>query len=174
MQLTIPEFSLILLTGASSAGKTTFARRHFRPTEVISSDHCRALITDDEADQTVSADAFALLHYIVDKRLKHRKLTVVDATNLQLSGRQTLLSLAHYYNCPALAIVLKLPFSTLQERHRLRPDRSFGEHILENHFREVQRTLDSLPFEGFRRTYVLETEEAVNNTVLERAAAEKA
>jgi len=80
MKLTIPELSLVVLIGSSGSGKSTFAKKHFKPTEVISSDFCRGLVSDDENDQTVTGAAFDVLHYIVSKRMQLGKLTVVDAT----------------------------------------------------------------------------------------------
>ena len=64
MKLTVPELSLVVLVGASGSGKSTFARTHFAPTEVLSSDFCRGLVADDENDQSATADAFdvAALH----------------------------------------------------------------------------------------------------------------
>ena len=52
MKITIPELSLVVLMGASGCGKSTFARRHFKHTEILSSDFCRGLVSDDENDQT--------------------------------------------------------------------------------------------------------------------------
>jgi protein phosphatase len=72
--LTIPDFALVVLIGSTGSGKSTFAARHFLPTEIISSDRCRALVSDSETDQDVSADAFDLAREIAGKRLKHRKL----------------------------------------------------------------------------------------------------
>jgi len=76
MKITFPELSLVVLIGASGSGKSTFARQHFLPTEVISSDYCRGLVSDDENNQAATADAFELLHFIVAKRLTAGKLTV--------------------------------------------------------------------------------------------------
>ena len=87
-ELAIPELSLVLLVGVSGSGKSTFGRKHFRPTEVISSDFCRGLVADDENDQSATPEAFELLHYIVGKRLKAGRLTVVDATNVQPDARR--------------------------------------------------------------------------------------
>lgn len=81
--LPVTDLSLVVLVGASGSGKSTFARRHFRPTEIISSDFCRGLVADDENDQSASRDAFDVLHYIAGKRLAAGRLTVVDATNVQ-------------------------------------------------------------------------------------------
>ena len=75
----VPELCLVLLIGPSGAGKSTFGQRHFRPTEVISSDVCRGLVSDDQNDLSVTREAFDLLHEIVDKRLRLGRLCVVDA-----------------------------------------------------------------------------------------------
>ena len=87
MTLGIPELSLVVLIGPSGSGKSTFARKHFLPTEVLSSDTCRGLVADDENDQTVTTEAFELLHFIAAKRLAKGKLTVVDATNVRPEDR---------------------------------------------------------------------------------------
>ncbi len=83
--LTIPELSFVVLIGASGSGKSTFARKHFKPTEVLSSDFCRELVSDDENDQTATKEAFDILHFIAAKRLAAGRLTVADATNVRLN-----------------------------------------------------------------------------------------
>ena len=88
MNLTFSELSLVLLVGPAGCGKSTFARRHFRPTEVVSSDFFRGLVCDDENNQAASRDAFELLHEVVARRLAWRRFTVVDATNLQRHALQ--------------------------------------------------------------------------------------
>lgn len=47
MKLTIPELSVVVLIGASGSGKSSFARKHFKATEILSSDFCRGLVSDD-------------------------------------------------------------------------------------------------------------------------------
>ncbi|RUX35229.1 polynucleotide kinase-phosphatase, partial [Mesorhizobium sp. M7A.F.Ca.CA.002.09.1.1] len=86
--LAIPDFALVVLIGSTGSGKSTFAARHFLPTEIISSDRCRALVSDNETDQDVSADAFDLAREIASKRLKYRKLAVIDATNVRAADRK--------------------------------------------------------------------------------------
>ncbi|HLO28951.1 MAG TPA: AAA family ATPase, partial [Anaerolineales bacterium] len=92
--LTIPELSFVVLIGASGSGKSSFARKHFKSTEVLSSDFCRGLVSDDENNQSVTKEAFEILHFIATKRLAAGRLTVVDATNVQPESRKPLVTLA--------------------------------------------------------------------------------
>src|SRR5215510_13416546 len=120
MQISIPELALIVLVGPSGAGKSTFARTHFKPTEVLSSDFCRGLVSDDENDQSATNDAFDLLHYIARKRLAAGRLTVIDATNVQPEARKPLIALAREYHVLAVALVFDMPERLCQERKGFR------------------------------------------------------
>ncbi len=140
MQITFPELSLILI-GASGAGKSTFARKHFKATEILSSDYFRGVVSDDENDQTCTKDAFDVLHYIAAKRLAAGKLTVIDATNVQPESRKSLLKLAKQFHCFAVAIVFNLPKSVCHDRNKKRADRQFGSHVVRNQTRNLKRSL---------------------------------
>ncbi|MEV6308341.1 polynucleotide kinase-phosphatase [Streptomyces sp. NPDC051840] len=169
--LPVTDLSLVVLVGASGSGKSTFARRHFKPTEVISSDFCRGLVADDENDQSVSGDAFDVLHYIAGKRLAAGRLTVVDATNVQPESRKQLVQLARQYDVLPIAIVLDLPEEVCQARNAARPDRAhMPRHVVQRHRRELRRSLRGLEREGFRKVHVLRTEEEADSAevVLER------
>src|ERR1700723_3305571 len=98
MKLTIPELCLVVLIGPSGSGKSTFARKHFRPTEILSSDYFRALVADSENAQDASRDAFETLHFVAGKRMARRRLTVIDATNVQVEARKPLAELARQYH----------------------------------------------------------------------------
>src|SRR5207248_2531858 len=113
----IPELSLVTLIGASGSGKSSFARKHFKPTEIISSDFCRGLVSDDENDQTASNDAFELLHYIARKRMARGQLTVVDATNVEPLNRKHLIAIAREYHALPVAIVLNVPAKICHDRN---------------------------------------------------------
>ncbi len=90
MKLTIPDFCLVALVGTSGSGKSTFAARHFKPTEIVSSDRARGLVDDDENSHDATDDAFKLVHFIAETRLKRRKLAVIDATNVRQEDRARL------------------------------------------------------------------------------------
>src|ERR1700675_3272467 len=130
MKISIPKLSLVVLIGPSGSGKSSFARKHFVPTEVFSSDACRGMVSDNENNQAVTNEAFALLHYIAAQRLALGRLTVIDATNVQPEARKPLVQLAREYHCLPVAVVLDLPERLCQERNRLRDDRKFGPHVI--------------------------------------------
>ena len=169
MHIKIPEQSLVVLIGASGSGKSTFAERHFKPTEILSSDFCRGLVSDDENDQASTKDAFEVLHFIAAKRLAAGKLTVIDATNVQHDARKPLLELARKYHYLSVAIVLNIPAKVCQERNETRPDRNFKPHVVRNQTSQLRRSLRSLKREGFRNfLYVLSSPEEVEGAQIER------
>lgn len=168
MQLTVPELGLVVLIGASGAGKTTFARRFFKPTEIVSSDVCRAMVSDDENAMDASAAAFEVLNTIVRLRLARGLLTVVDATNVSPEARLPLLQLARDAHVFATAIVLDLPERTLLDRARTRTDRAIAPHAVRNHRNTLRRGLRDLKHEGFRWIFSLRSEEEVAEATLER------
>ena len=168
MSITIPEPSLVVLIGPSGSGKSTFAARHFASTEVLSSDFCRGLVSDDENDQAATKDAFDVLIYIAGKRLAAGRLTVVDATNVQPEARKPLVALAREHDFLPVAIVLNLPEKLCHERNRDRPDRDFGPHVVRNQTRQLRRSLKRLKKEGFRQVFVLSSPEEVATATVER------
>ncbi|KQX12697.1 polynucleotide kinase-phosphatase [Streptomyces sp. Root431] len=160
--LPVTDLSLVVLVGATGSGKSTFARRHFKPTEIVSSDFCRGLVADDENDQSASKDAFDVLHYIVGKRLAAGRLTVVDATNVQQEARRQLVQLARSHDVLPIAIVLDLPEDVCRSRNAGRPDRAdMPAHVIQRHRRELRRSLRGLEREGFRKVHVLRSVEEV-------------
>jgi len=168
MNLVLPELSLIVLIGASGSGKSSFARKHFKPTEILCSDLFRAWVSDDENNQEATKDAFESLHYIAAKRLARGLLTVVDATNVQPEARQPLVALARKFHCLPVAIVLNLSEKLCLERNLSRPDRTFGAHVVRQHTQQLRKSLRGLEREGFRHVHVLNSLEDVDASVIER------
>ncbi|MEV2210447.1 polynucleotide kinase-phosphatase [Streptomyces sp. NPDC050997] len=165
--LPVTDLSLVVLIGASGSGKSTFARRHFKPTEVISSDFCRGLVSDDENDQSATRDAFDVLHYIAGKRLAAGRRTVVDATSVQQDARRQLIDLAKQYDVLPIAIVLDVPEEVCAERNATRDDRAdMPRRVVQRHTRELRRSLRHLEREGFRKVHVLRGVEDVETATV--------
>lgn len=168
MNLKFPELSLVVLIGPSGAGKSSFAAKHFKPTEVLSSDLCRALVSDDENNQAATGDAFDVLHYIAAKRLAAGKMTVVDATNVKPEDRKPLVALARRYHCLPVAVVFNLPEKLCQERNEKRDDRNFGPHVIRQQSRHMRQSIRRLQREGFRHQFVLDSEDEIETVTIER------
>ena len=167
-KFTFPDLSLVVLIGASGSGKSTFARKHFLPTEVISSDYCRALVSDDENDLAATNDAFEILHFVAGKRLAAGRLTVADATNVKPEDRKPLIELARQYHCLPVAIVLNMPERVCQDRNQVRTDRRLGNHVAHRQLQNLRRSLRGLEREGFRHVLIVSSPEEADSIVLER------
>lgn len=167
MKFTLPDPSLILLIGPAGAGKSTFAERFFQPTEIVSSDNCRAQICDDESNQDVNAEAFGLLHHIARLRLSLGRLTVIDATNLEYRARRPLLSIARHHRIPAAAIIFNISLATCLARNRTRQQRFVAEDAIRQHALELSMTLPHLAREGYRSIFVLD-EGRIDSVEVER------
>jgi len=168
-EISIPEFALVLLIGASGTGKTSFAAKHFKPTEVVSSDRARGWVSDDETDQSVTGDAFDLVHAVIEKRLKNRKLTVVDATNVQPNARKSLVALARKWHALPVGIVFQLPEKLAVERNKERPDRQFGPGPVRRQMLDLKRSLRGLKREGIRARHLLKSVEEIDAVSISRA-----
>jgi len=166
--LPVPELSLVMLVGASGSGKSTFAAKHFRPTEVLSSDRCRGMVSDDETDQSATKDAFDVLHFIAARRLAAGRLTVVDATNVQPEWRKPLVALAREYRCVPVAIVLNLPEGICYQRNQGRRDHAIGPQTVRRQAQQLRRSLGGLRREGFSQVFVLSSPDEVEAATIER------
>lgn len=157
----IPGLAVVALVGASGSGKSTFARTHFRSTEILSSDFFRGMVSDDENDQTATNDAFDALYYLLEKRLARGNLTVVDATNVRAEDRKRIVALARQYHCFAVALVINTPEQVCLDRNSQRADRQFGPHVVRRQITDLRRGLRGLEREGFRYAHILDPDDAV-------------
>ena len=168
MKITIPEFCLVALVGTSGSGKSTFARKHFLPTEVVSSDACRGIVSDDENDLDATEDAFRLVHFIAETRLRRRKIVVVDATNVRKEDRARLVRIAKDHHALAVAIVINPGEDVCHERNKERPDRQFGPHVVRNQTRNLKRDVKRIDKEGFRYVHEFRSVEDIEAVEIER------
>lgn len=166
--LEIPDFSLVVLVGATGSGKSTFAARWFAPTEVVSSDRCRAQVSDSESDQSATADAFDLVRAIAEKRLKNRRLAVIDATNVRAADRKPWVELARRWHALPVAVVLDPGLDTCVKRNKARPDRDFGPGVPQRMIQEIRKGAGGLQREGFRQVWRLSSAEAIEAAQVER------
>ncbi|MGH2446194.1 MAG: AAA family ATPase [Candidatus Limnocylindria bacterium] len=166
--LRVPADALVVLIGVAASGKSTFARRHFAPTEVLSSDALRAMIADDPAAQGATDDAFDLLHRILAMRLRRGRLTVVDATNVEDWARAEFLAVARHHRRPCVAVVLDLPMEILLRRNLERPGRRPPAAALRRQHRFLTESLVSLSDEGFAAIHHLRSPEEVDRATIER------
>lgn len=164
----IPDFCLVVLIGATGSGKSTFARRLFKPTEIVSSDYARGLVADDENALDVSADAFDLVRAIAEKRLKNRKLTVIDATNVRAPERKQWVEIARRWHALPVSIVLDPGVDVCIERNKLRPDRNFGPGVPQRMISEIRKGLRGLQREGFRQIWTLRSAAEIDIATIER------
>ena len=161
-ELTIPALSLVALVGVSGSGKSTFARRHFAATQVLSSDGFRAMVADDENDQSATAAAFDALYYVAGKRLAAGRLTVIDATSVQPRSRAGLVALARDHDVLPVAIVLDLPEEVCWSRVATRADRPIRRAVVGQQARDLSRSIRHLGREGFRTVHVLRNQDEID------------
>ena len=153
----LPADALVILIAPAGSGKSTFARTHFGATEIVSSDRCRALVADDEAEQRATGPAFEVFDAIVRGRLRMGRLTVADATNLEPVPRQRLRAMARAHGRPAIAIVLDVPLSITQARN-LGRNRQVPPHVVESHYDRFGAAREALAAEGYDALYELQPE----------------
>jgi protein phosphatase len=161
MKITLVNPSLVLLMGASGSGKSTFARQHFLPTAVLSSDFFRGMVCDDESNQRATKDAFEVLHFVLEKRLAASRLTVVDATNVQRKARRSLLKLAQQYKISAVAIALNLSEATCYAHNQQRPNRQVALAIVQRQIQQLEQSLTELAQEDFSAIHILHSLEEI-------------
>lgn len=162
----------MLLCGPAGCGKSTFAAKHFLATQVVSSDDCRARVSDDAANQGVSHHAFDLMHFIIEKRLLLERLTVSDATNLNRPGRRQLTKIARYFRFNTAAIIFDVALETCLTRNLSR-DRVVPEDAVRAQYEMLESTLMTITREGFDYIFVLGDEDQQRISVEIRRAARR-
>ena len=154
-EISIPDFCTVIMVGISGSGKTTFSRKHFSDSEILASDQCRRLVCDDADSQEASRDAFELLHTMLRLRLKHRRLAVVDATNLDAAHRQDLADIAREADCPLVTLVMETPVREALTNNDLRPERRTNPQAIHRQNGRFRASLRRLKKNGPGRVYTI-------------------
>lgn len=165
----VPVPSMVLLIGPSGSGKSTFASRHFGKYEVVSSDHCRAMLADSEEDQSVTPEAFELLRFIADARLALGRLTVVDATNVHEAARGRNLALAARRRVPVVAIVFDVSLERCLANNSQRTDRVVDEEVVRRQHDDMTKAVPAVADEVHGAVYRLR-DQTVDSVVVVRSA----
>ncbi|PTX65042.1 putative kinase [Melghirimyces profundicolus] len=154
-ELIFPEQTLILMCSAPGCGKSTFTKRHFLPTQVISSDECRAMVCDDMEDMSVHEETFSLVRHIARLRMGLGKLTVIDTTSLTRNVRSQYQRLAEEYGFSTGIILLDIPLETCLEQNRRR-NRQVDPDVIRAFHQSLQKTKKTVREEGFDHLYFLD------------------
>jgi predicted kinase len=163
--LTVPPRTLLVLCGPAGSGKSTFARKlievhqylGFKPTMIVSSDTCRAIVCDDENNQQANRDAFDLFYFTLHKRMFQSRFTIADSTALQASARLKLLEVAQRHNYFTSLLIFNISPATCTQRDKGR-ERMVGEQVIAYHIGLLQKTLTEAPAEGWHQIHVLDEE----------------
>ena len=156
----LPQRTLLVLCGIPGSGKSTFASRFIAQqglpaTTIVSSDQCRALISDDEENQQVSRDAFDLFHFIIYKRMLLGRFIIADSTALLANSRHRLLSQALSYQYATCLLVFSVDPAVCIQRDRAR-HRIVGEVIIRNLQQLLEQALRDIPGEQWQQVYRVE------------------
>ena len=150
--------SIVVLCGPAACGKSTFAERHFRSTQIISSDWARARVCDDERDQRFQAQAFDLVHFLIEQRLDLNRLCVVDSTALTAPARNDLLDLARKHKVPCVLLLFDVPLEKCAE-HDEKRERKVGRPVIERQYQLFEQAKAGLRQEGFEQVVELRDED---------------
>jgi protein phosphatase len=169
-EIVLPPSALVALVGPAGAGKTTFAAAHFKPSQALSSDQCRLLVSDDEGDQSASAAAFAVLYFIAARRARRGRLTVVDATNVRPQDRQRVLWLGQRYRRAAIAIVFGLPLDLCLARNEARVGRQVEPGVIRDQWEQMPSSAEAVSAEGFSAVYWFHSASEIDSALVSAAA----
>lgn len=169
----LPEPSVVVLIGAAGAGKSTFAARHFAPSEILSSDALRAVVSGRESDQRATRTAFSILHRQLAKRLVAGLTSVVDATNVKPYARRSVLRAAAATRTPAIAIVLDFDAAFVLERNAARVGRVVPEDAVRHQLARLARAVAPgvLEAEGFAAVHRIRNPSALGSLEIRRRPA---
>ncbi|MEU6621917.1 ATP-binding protein [Streptomyces litmocidini] len=149
LDTTVLDPALICLIGPAGSGKTTLSST-WEPTQVLSLDHYRALVSDDAGDQSATGDAVFVLQRVLEARLRRGLTSAIDATNCEESVRAGLVQTARRYGIPTVAVLMTTPLPVCLERNAGRPaDRRVPEDTVRAQHRAAVDAHPRLHHEGF-------------------------
>jgi alkanesulfonate monooxygenase SsuD/methylene tetrahydromethanopterin reductase-like flavin-dependent oxidoreductase (luciferase family)/predicted kinase len=155
----LPDPALVVLVGASGAGKSTWAAQNYRSQEIVSSDDLRGVVGSGRHDLDASADAFRLLDDIVAARLRRGLTCVVDSLGLDAQRRRGYRALASQAGLPAVVVAFDVAPALVRERNARR-DRPVPAPVLRAQLSRVAAVLTEIEGEGWDHVVVVRSEAA--------------
>lgn len=113
--------SLIVLAGPSGAGKSTWAHRWFENSQIVASDDLRGVVGHHVNDLRASADAFAVLDLVIERRLARGLVTVVDTLGMDAERHDHWVEMAQAHGRPTHLVVFSTDDKTCRKNNRSRP-----------------------------------------------------
>ena len=162
LPLRLPDPCVVVLVGASGAGKSHWAALHLGASAgvaVVSSDALRGLVGRGEDDQRAGTDAFAVLDLVVSRRCRRRLTTVIDTTGLDADRRARWLQEARRHRLPAHVVVFATPDRLCRARNRQRP-RPVPAKVLTGQLQAVAAVGPVLEDEGWDGVHVVASSDA--------------
>jgi alkanesulfonate monooxygenase SsuD/methylene tetrahydromethanopterin reductase-like flavin-dependent oxidoreductase (luciferase family)/predicted kinase len=154
----LPDPAMFVLAGAAGSGKSYWAAKRFRTSEIVSSDALRGAVGSGPADLDASVEAFSLLDTIVAARLRRSLTTVIDTLGLDQLRRAGYLALARSSGLPAVLIIVNAAERLCRERNRLR-DRPVPAPVLTDQLRKVRSLVETAADEGWDRVVIIDSSE---------------
>lgn len=146
----IPPKALVMPVGPAACGKSTLGWKFFPPRSIVSSDECRAMVSDDPTNQECNQRAFDLFHRWMEHRLALGKLVYADATNLTPSARKPLREMAAQYGVPVIVVRFDVPEEECRKRNLAR-ERRVPDHVITKHVAQARTAIGDLEREGYEQ-----------------------
>lgn len=158
MKISLPATTLLVLCGVPGCGKSTFTQNHFKETAVVSSDWCRALVSDYETKMAASREAFKLFRYTIERRLSLGRFTVADSTAITRRAREELLRIGRKYGFHVSLLIFNLPMEVCLARNAGR-DRRVVRPVIARMQKMLRHTMRVVHQEGFDSVHVVTEED---------------
>lgn len=159
--------NVTVLVGVSGAGKSSYAREHFAPLQILSTDEVRAQIADSPSALDADAASVPILLQILEERCRRGLDSVIDSTGLSADFRRSIRTVADRHRCAVHAVLFEVPIEICLARNRFRaPERRVPDTVIRRQYTEMQSAMNEVRGAGYHSVRV----EMGNDQVVEKRA----